>query len=152
MLRFFLVDVHFHRCVEVLRNHVRPFWWLSGRIRIAIAALEHEPIDRDGHAISSSILSVCQFAHLADGVAPQGAGGHVERRMPVDAMTNVDGDTPTQPVNQTAAQRYEQQLGLLADEDRQVALDQISPNDIVGPLIDRRARMRPRWGSRGRRR
>jgi hypothetical protein len=43
--------------------------------------------------------------------------------MPVDAMTNVDGDSPAQPVDQTAPQRYGQQLGLLADEDSRAALD-----------------------------
>lgn len=43
--------------------------------------------------------------------------------MPVDAMTNVDGDPPAQLVDQTATQRYGQQLGLLADEDSRAALD-----------------------------
>jgi hypothetical protein len=54
--------------------------------------------------------------------------------MPVNAMTNVDGDPPAQLVDQTAPQRYGQQLGLLADEDSR-APSTSSANAPLGPAV-----------------
>ena len=68
------------------------------------------------------------------------------------AVGNAHADASTQPVDRAAGKRDQQKLGLLVNEDRRVALDEVPPNDIVGPTPDRRARMRPRWDSRGRRR
>jgi hypothetical protein len=43
--------------------------------------------------------------------------------------------TRTHPRNRSIGRRDQQKLGLLVNENRRVALDEIPPNDIVGPLL-----------------
>lgn len=55
--------------------------------------------------------------------------------MPVRAGRDADRHTAPEPVDHAAAQRDEQQLGVLADEDGRLPFDQVAPQNVVGPLL-----------------
>jgi hypothetical protein len=59
----------------------------------------------------------------------------VGRGVPVRSGRDADRHTAPEPVNHAAAQRDEQQLGVLADKDGRLPFDQIAPENVVGPLL-----------------
>jgi hypothetical protein len=50
-------------------------------------------------------------------------------------MADVDGDAATQLVNQASPHWHEQDLVLLADDDRRAAFGKFAPDGIVSPLL-----------------
>ena len=48
---------------------------------------------------------------------------------------DADGHTTPESINHAAAQRHQQQLGVLADKDGRLPFDQVAPQNVVGPLL-----------------
>jgi hypothetical protein len=90
--------------------------------------------------VNAEGLHVRELAHLPHGVTAEPADGRVRRGVPVDALGDIDRDTPTEPVEQTSAEGDDQQLHLLADKHGRSALGEVAPQDFVGPLLVRNER------------
>ena len=92
-----------------------------------------------GNAALAQVLAgksgVREGAHLAHRVTPKATQRRVGRGVPMRSGRDADGHTAREPVDYAAAQRHQQQLGVLADKDGRLPFDQVAPENVVGPLL-----------------